>query len=194
MADRVSDVPRNVLAVVGDPAPQEPLGNIKRLRLDLLDQRLSLAGATAQHRIDEPGIFRGPPIRLYQPHRQIDRGMIGHIHPENLRRSDQERALRAWRVGRDAAIEQPRQHMAERAEPAQDRCHQPPHQGAIAIGQRLQRWMCADAVELIVKGAVLVQDAVEDVRRDPACRETGHLGWPCESLSRHGAGASRESG
>ena len=177
-----------------DPPVEQPWRNVERLRLDLVDQGCALARATAQHRIDEPGIFRGAPVRLHEPHRQIDRGMIGHIHPENLRRSDQERALHARRVGRDAAIEQPRQHMPERAEPAQDRCHQPPHQGAIAIGQRLQRWMRADAVELIVKGAVLVQDAIEDVRRDPACRETGHLGWPCESLSGHGAGTSRESG
>ena len=192
VADRVSDVPRNVLAVVGDPAPQEPLGNIKRLRLDLLDQRLSLAGATAQHRIDEPGIFRGPPIRLYQPHRQIDRGMIGHIHPENLRGADQERALRARRIRGDAAIEQPRQHVAERAEPPQDRRHQPPHQGAVAIGERLQSAMRAGALELLVQRPMLMQHAVEDIGCDPPRREPGHLGWQGVSLRRHGAGTSRK--
>ena len=194
VADRDRDVARDALAVMGDPARQQPRRNIERLRLDLVDQRLALARAAAQHRVDEAGIFRGAPVRLHQPHRQIDRGMIGHIHPENLRGADQQRALRARRVGRNAAIEQPRQHMAERAEPPQDRRHQPPHQRAVAIGQRLQSGMGGGAVELFVERAVLVQHAVENIRCDPPRRETGHLGWQCESLRRHGAGTSREIG
>jgi hypothetical protein len=36
--------------------------------------------------------------------------------------------------------------------------------------------MRAGAVELVVEGAVLVQDAVENVGRDPACCETGNFG------------------
>ena len=107
--------------------------------------------------------------------------MIGHIHPENLRGADQERALRTRRVRRDTAIEQARQQMAERAEPPKNRRHQPPHQGAVAIGQRLQAGMGACAVELVVEGAVLVQYAVEYISRDPPCRETGHFGRYCES-------------
>ena len=140
------------------------------LRVDLVDQRLALARAAAQHRIDEAGIFRGAPVRLHQPHRQIDRGVIGHVHPENLRGADQQRALRARRVGRNAAIEQPRQHMAERAEPPQDGRHQPAHQRAVAIGERLQSGMRAGAVELVIEGAMLVQHAVENIRRDPPRR------------------------
>ena len=70
--------------------------------------------------------------------------------------------------------------MAERAEPPQDRRHQPPHQCAVAIGQRLQSGMGRRAVELIVEGAMLVQHAVEDVSRDPPCGETGHFGRYCE--------------
>ena len=106
--------------------------------------------------------------------------MIGHIHPENLCRTDQQRALRARRIRRDAAIEQARQQMPERAEPPQDRRHQPPHQGAVAIGQCLQAGMRAGAVELIVKGAMLVQHAVENISRDPPRRETWHFGRYCE--------------
>jgi hypothetical protein len=30
-----------------------------------------------------------------------------------------------------------------------------------------------------------MQHAVENVCRDPPCRETGHLGGSCESLRRH---------
>ena len=51
--------------------------------------------------------------------------------------------------------------------------------------------MGGGAVELVVERAVLVQDAVENIRRDPPRRETGHFGWQSESLRRHGAGTSR---
>ncbi len=164
-----------------DPARQQPRRNIQRLRLDLIDQRLPFARATAQHRIDEPGIFGGPAVRLHQPHRQIDGGVIGHIHPENLRGADQQRALRARRIGRNAAVEQPRQHMTERAEPPQNRRHQTPHQRAVAIGQRLQAGMGAGAIELVVEGTVFMQHAVENVGGDPPRRETGHFGRNCKS-------------
>jgi hypothetical protein len=63
--------------------------------------------------------------------------------------------------------------MAERAEPPQDRRHQPPHQGAVAVGQRLQSGMGGRAVELVVEGAMLVQHAVEDISRYPPRGEAG---------------------
>jgi hypothetical protein len=37
--------------------------------------------------------------------------------------------------------------------------------------------MRGGAIELIVKRAALMQHAVENIRRDPPRRETGHLGW-----------------
>jgi hypothetical protein len=37
--------------------------------------------------------------------------------------------------------------------------------------------MRGGAIELIVKRAVLMQHAVENIGRDPARRETRHLGW-----------------
>jgi hypothetical protein len=120
--------------------------------------------------------------------------MVGHLHPENLRGADQQRALRARRVGGDAAIEQPRQHMAEGAEPPQDRRHQAPHQGAVAIRKRLQSGMRGRAVELLVERPVLVQHVVKNICCDPPRRETGHFGRQCESLRRHGVGTSREKG
>jgi hypothetical protein len=112
---------------------------------------------------------------LHQPHREIDRRVIGHVHPEDLRRADQQRALRARRVGRNAAVEQPREQMTERAEPAQDGRNQPAHQRAVAIGERLQGRMGGRPVELVVEGAVLVQHAVQDIGGDPPRRETGHF-------------------
>ena len=83
--------------------------------------------------------------------------------------------------------------MAERAEPSQNRRHQPPHQRAVAIGQGLQAGMGAGAVELIVKRAMLVQNTVEDVGCDSPCRETGHFGRYCESGSWHEAAMSRKA-
>ncbi|MHC2330714.1 hypothetical protein ACVIW0_000003 [Bradyrhizobium sp. USDA 4454] len=181
MAERQRHVARGGLAVMCVPARQHPRRQVQRLRADLVDQPLALACAAAQHGVDEPGIFRRAPVRLHQPHRQIDRGVIGHVHPEDLRGADQQRALRARRIGRDAAVEQPRQQMAERAELAQDGRDQPAHQRAIAIGERFQAGMRAGAVELIVERAVLVQHAVEDVGCDAARRETGDFGRNCKS-------------
>ena len=96
--------------------------------------------------------------------------MIRYIHPENLRSADQKRALRARRVGRNAAIEQPRQNMAERPQPPQNRRDQTPHQGAVAIGKTFQSGMCGGAIELFVERAVLMQNAIENIRRDPPRR------------------------
>jgi hypothetical protein len=43
----------------------------------------------------------------------------------------------------------------------------------------------ADAVELVVKRALFVKYTVENIRRDPPRRETGHFGGTCESLCGH---------
>src|SRR6266403_2274364 len=52
--------------------------------------------------------------------------------------------------------------------------------------------MGGGAVELLVQRPMLVQHAVENIGCDPPCRETGHLGWHCKSLSGHGAEKSRK--
>ena len=59
-------------------------------------------------------------------------------------------------------------------------------QRAVAIGKRFQRGMRARTIELVVERAMLVQDAVQNIRGDPPCRETRHFGRYCESLRRHG--------
>ena len=94
----------------------------------------AISRAAAQDGVDEAGVAAGATIGLHQPHREIDRGMVGHVHPENLRGADQECALRAGRIGRNAAIEHAGEQMAKRAKPAQDGRHQPAHQRAVAIG------------------------------------------------------------
>ena len=84
------------LAVMGGPARQQPWRHIERLGFDLVDQRLPLARAAAQHGIDEPGIFRGAPVRLHQPHRR-DRPRHDRAHPsrEFARRRSTTRSARA---------------------------------------------------------------------------------------------------
>jgi len=111
--------------------------------------------------------------------------VIGHVHPENLGGADQQRALRARCVGWDALVEQAREHMAERAETAQNGRDQAPHQRAVAVGERLQSWMGTGAVELVVKRAVLVQDAVDDVGSNPPRRKTWHIGRRGKTLRWH---------
>ncbi len=72
--------------------------------------------------------------------------------------------------------------MPKRSKPAQNRRDEAPHQRAIAIGQQLQARMGTDTVELVVERALLVQDTIENIRRDPPRRETRHFGGTCESL------------
>jgi hypothetical protein len=80
--------------------------------------------------------------------------------------------------------------MAERAQSPQNRRDQAPHLGAVAIGEVLQSGMRGGAIELLVERAVLMQNAIEYVRRDPPRRETGYLGGQGKSLWGHGAGTS----
>jgi hypothetical protein len=78
--------------------------------------------------------------------------------------------------------------VSERAKSAQNGRHKAPHQGAVAIGKRFQSRMRGGAIQLFVQRAVLMQHAIENIRGDPARRETWDLGWQCEFLRRHGVG------
>src|SRR5579863_2781576 len=80
--------------------------------------------------------------------------------------------------------------MAQSAQPPQNRCDQPAHQGAVTIGEAFQSGMGGSAIELFVERATLVQDAVENIGGDSPRREAGHFSWQSESLRRHGAGTS----
>jgi len=51
----------------------------------------------------------------------------------------------------------------------------------VAVGERFQSGMRGCAIELVVKGAVLVQHAIENVGCDPPRRETGNFGRHCKS-------------
>src|ERR1700760_3562870 len=84
--------------------------------------------------------------------------------------------------------------MTERAEPAQDGRDQPAHQCAIAVGERLQCGMSGGALKLLIERAMLVQPAVEHIRRDPPRREAGHFGRSSESLRWHALNVTRRRG
>ncbi|MGY4456518.1 hypothetical protein ACVWYI_000478 [Bradyrhizobium sp. LB13.1] len=194
MAERERHVPCDRLAVMRAPAREHPGRQIQRLRGNLFHQRLALAGATAQHGVDEAGIAGGPAVGLHEANGEIDGGVIGHVHPEDLGGADQQRALRARRIGGDALVEQAGHHVAERAEPAQHGGDQAPHQRAIAVGKRLQSGMGAAAVELLVKCAVLLQHAVDDVGSNPPRGKTRHFGWRGKTLRWHAEARFSASG
>ena len=111
------------------------------------------------------------PIRLHQTNGEIDRGMIRHVEKKNLRGSDQQRAFDARRLRRQAAIEKEAEHMPQRAEPAQHDADQGAGERAVAILERGEF-----AVEQFVERAAAAQHAVDNIGRDPADREAGHLG------------------
>src|SRR4051812_20059600 len=50
------------------------------------------------------------------------------------------------------------------------------------------------AFELVVEGPMLVQDAVENIRRNPSRGEAGDLGWRCVSYLRHAKSSRRRAG
>src|SRR5579859_674524 len=80
--------------------------------------------------------------------------------------------------------------MAKRAQPPQDGCDQPAHQSAVAIGKTFQSGVGGSAVELLVERAALVQDAIENVGRNPPRRKTWYFRRQSKTLRRHGARTS----
>ena len=146
---------------------------------------MALARAAAQHGIDEADIACRAPVGLRQAHGKIDGGVIRHVHPENLRSAEQQRGFRALRIGRHAAIEQPRQHEAQRAETAQHGRDQPAHQRAVAVAQGLHCGMRGRTVELIVQRAAPHQHVVDDVGSDPARGKSRRVGRRSEFRLSH---------
>ncbi len=138
-----------------------------------------------QHGIDQAGIARGAPVGLRQPHREIDRGVVGHLEPEDLHGADQQYGFDARRIARETLVEIAAEQMAQRAEPAQRGGGEPPHQRAVAFGQRRQARMGALAGELFVERDAPPQHAVENVGGDPARAKAGHFGLRGAARTRH---------
>ena len=102
-------------------------------------------------------------VGLRQAHREIDGGMIGYVEEEDLRGADQERGLDPRRLLRRAVIEKDPDQMAQRAQPAQHRGGESPHQRAVALGQAGKSRMRGGAVEHFVERAPAAQHVLDDV-------------------------------
>jgi hypothetical protein len=185
VADGGCDLARRSLAIVFAPSLEQPWRRVGGGVCGFLGERAAFARTAPQHRVDQADIARRAPVGLCQPHGQIDRSVVRHIHPENLRGAEQQRGFRALRIGRHATIEQARQHEAQRAEATQHGRDQPSHQRAVAVAERLHRRMCGCAVELVVQRASPQQHVVDDVGCDPARGKARRIGRRSEFRLNH---------
>ncbi len=126
----------------------------------------------AQHRVDQRGIVPGVTILLREPHRKIDRGVVGHVEKQDLRGADQQRAFDPRRAVGKTAFEQAGEQMTQRAEPAHDGRDDGAHQRAVALV--LERIEVA-GFKLLVERPLAPQHALDDVRGDAPGGEAG--GW-----------------
>ncbi len=122
-----------------------------------------------------------------QPHRQIDRGMVGHFEPEDLRRAEQQDGFDAWRFGRKTLVEKTADDVAQRAEPPQHRGGEAAHQRAVAVGERGEAGMRGPAGELFVERDLPAQHAVENVGGNAPGGEARDFRLWGGARSRHGA-------
>ncbi len=136
----------------------------------------ALARDPPQHRIGEAGVARGAAIGLDQAHREVDRGVVRHLEPHDLRGAQQQCGLEARRVGRQAAVEEMAQQVSQRAEPAYDCRRQRPHQRAVAIGQGREIGMRRLVLELLVERPLAPQHAVQHVGGDAAGGKSRRVG------------------
>ena len=177
------DGARGLGAIGLAPAFEQPG---RRVALGIVGRR---AGAVLryapQHGVDQAGIARGAPVGLRQPHRKIDRGVVGHFEPEDLHRADQQDGLDARGIAGETLVEIAGEQMAQGAEPAQRGGGEPAHQRAVALGQRREARVGALAGELLVERDAPPQHAVENVGGDPAGGEAGDFGLGGTARTRH---------
>ncbi len=81
-------------------------------------ERLAILRDAAQHGVDQSGIARRAAVGLRQPHRQIDRGMIGHVEPQDLHGADQQNGFGARRLGGKSLVEIAAKQMTQGSKPA----------------------------------------------------------------------------
>ena len=149
------------------------------------EHRVAVLRHAPQHGVDQAGIARGAAVGLRQPHRQIDRGMIGHFEPEDLRGADQQDGFGARRVGGKALVEKSAEQMAQGAEPPQHGGGEPAHQRAVAVGERGQAGMRVFAGQLLVERDAPPQNAVENVGGDSSGGEAGDFRLRGGARTRH---------
>ena len=149
------------------------------------ERRYAALRHAAQHRVDQAGIARRAAIGLRQAHGQIDRGMIGHFEPEDLRGADQQNGFHTRRLGRKALVEKSAEQVPQGAEPPQHGGGEPAHQSAVAVGERGEAGMRGLAGQLLVERDLPPQDAVENVGGDPSGGEAGDFRLGGDARARH---------
>ena len=183
MAVGLRDGARGFGAIVLGPARQQPF---RRVACRVIGERRGLTlRHTTQHGVDQAGIARRPAVGLRQAHRQIDRSVIGHFEPEDLRGADQQNGFHARRFGRKALVEKSAEQMAQGAEPPQNGGGEPAHQRAVAIGEPGQAGVGGFARQLFVERDFPPQDAIENVGGDPSGSEAGDFRLRGGARSRH---------
>ena len=115
--------------------------------------------------------MRGVTVGLRQPHRQIDGGVIRHVEEQDLRGADQQEVFDLRRRFRQPAFEQYREQMPQ----------VPSRRSTVATMVRTSARSRSGSAprsprfELFVERALAAQHAVENVGRDGARGETGHV-------------------
>ena len=109
------------LAVVLAPARHQPRRRVENGRVEGREPLRPFTREAPQYGVDETGIARRLPVRLREPHRKIDGGVIRHIEKKNLGRADEQRGLDARRLRGQAVLETEADEVAQRTQPAQRR-------------------------------------------------------------------------
>ena len=112
------DLPRRLLAVVRLPALGEPLRRVVVERVARGDDLVLGARDVAQHRVDQPGERRGAGVEPRRPDGEIDRGVVGQVEKQDLRRRGDEDPLERSGPSRQSLEHMQRQRLADGAEAA----------------------------------------------------------------------------
>ena len=94
----------DLLAIGLGPPRQQPWRRIEIDRIEVRDGFLSDPRNAAEHGVDETGEARVAAIALYQPHRQIDGGVMRNVEEQELRCAGDQRTFDLRSIARQTAI------------------------------------------------------------------------------------------
>ena len=172
------------VAIGALPARHQPLGGVEHRRVEARERRTALPRHAAEHRVHQSRVARGAPIRLSEPHREVNRRMVRHVEPEQLCGADEQDGLDPRRVGRKAAVERACEQVPQGAQPAQHGADKLARQRPVPLLQRREGAARLATLKLLVERPVPPQHAVEEIGGDPPGGEAWHLGRSA-SGSRH---------
>ena len=112
------DLPRRLLAIGRLPALGEPLRRVVVERVAGGDDLVLGARDVAQHRVDQPGERRGAGVEPRRLDGEIDRGVVGQVEKQDLRRRGDEDPFERSGPSRQSFEHMQRERLADRAEAA----------------------------------------------------------------------------